>query len=584
MTLLRILEKFRRILSRHQKMRILELAVLMIVGSFMEMLSVSLILPFVKAVMSPESVMANAYVQMLCRALSIESHRTFLVFLALVMALLYILKNCFLLFQLTVQHRFVYNNMFTIQQKLLQGYLSRPYEYFLGVKSGEVFRVIGNDTEEAFKMLTEILFLFSELVVSGSLLITIFIVSPTMTVEMAVLLLALTLLIQKLIRPVLKKAGQMSQKAYAGMNQWLFQAIQGIKEVKLMGCENYFEKNFERDGRLYVRTRYQNQTLSIIPRFMIEAVMMCIFFVLIAVMIYRGAEFEYIIPILSGMAMAAVRLLPSVNRISASMAEISFGEPAVDKMIENLRELSDYHVEYKGKGSSLKEKQKLNLLSDQIELSHITYRYPAGEKNILEDASMKIKKGMSVGIVGASGVGKTTVADIFLGLLNPQKGRVLVDGVDIQTNIEGWISQIGYIPQSIFMLDGNIKENVAFGILDEDIDEGMVWTALKEAAMDEFVKSLPEGLHTQLGERGIRLSGGQRQRIGIARALYLNPSVLFFDEATSALDNETETAIMDSINHLHGTKTMVIIAHRLTTIAGCDEVYRVENKGIQIEK
>lgn len=581
MTLLRILKKFRQILSRHQKIRILELAALMIVGSFMEMLSVSLILPFVQAVMSPESVMTNAFVQMVCRLLGIENHRTFLVFLALVMAFLYILKNCFLLFQLTVQHRFVYNNMFTIQQKLLRGYFSRPYEYFLGVKSGEVFRVIGSDTEQAFKVLTEILFLFSELVVSGALLITIFVISPEITIEMAVLLWVLTLFIQKMIRPILKKAGQMSQKAHAGMNQWIFQAIQGIKEVKLMRCENYFEKKFEQDGRVYVKTRYQNQTLSVIPRFMIEAVMMCTFFVLIAVMIYRGAKFEYVIPILSGMAMATVRLLPSVNRISASMAEISFGEPAVDKMIENLQELSDYHVE---KSSVSEGERKLQPLSGQIELSNITYQYPAGDKNILEDASMKIRKGMSIGIVGISGAGKTTAADVLLGLLKPQKGRVLLDGVDIQTDIEGWISQIGYIPQSIFMLDGDIRENVAFGVLEEDVDEDMVWTALKEAAMDEFVKSLPEGLHTQLGERGIRLSGGQRQRIGIARALYLNPSVLFFDEATSALDNDTETAIMDSINYLRGTKTMVIIAHRLTTIAGCDRVYRVENGKIQREK
>ena len=202
----------------------------------------------------------------------------------------------------------------------------------------------------------------------------------------------------------------------------------------------------------------------------------------------------------------------------------------------------------------------------------------------MSDASMKVEKGMSVGIVGTSGAGKTTAADILLGLLEPRDGKVLVDGVDIQTDIEGWISQIGYIPQSIFMLDGDIRENVAFGVLEEDIRDDMVWTALKEAAMDEFVRSLPEGLHTQIGERGIRLSGGQRQRIGIARALYLNPSVLFFDEATSALDNETETAIMDSINHLHGSKTLVIIAHRLTTIAGCDMVYRVEDGKIYRER
>lgn len=189
-----------------------------------------------------------------------------------------------------------------------------------------------------------------------------------------------------------------------------------------------------------------------------------------------------------------------------------------------------------------------------------------------------------MGVVGASGAGKTTAVDILLGLLKPQKGKVLIDGTDISLDMDGWLSEIGYIPQFIFMLDGDIRENVAFGVPEGEIDDDKVWEALEEAALAEFVKSLPDGLNTQIGERGLRLSGGQRQRIGIARALYSDPSILFFDEATSALDNETEAAIMDSINHLHGTKTMVIIAHRLTTIEGCDIVYRVEDGKIRRER
>lgn len=190
---------------------------------------------------------------------------------------------------------------------------------------------------------------------------------------------------------------------------------------------------------------------------------------------------------------------------------------------------------------------------------------------------MKIKKGMSVGVAGLSGAGKTTAMDTLLGLLKPKNGKVLVDGTDIETNMKSWNMQVGYIPQNIFMLDGNIRENVAFGVPCKDIDDEKVWDALRDAALDIFVKNLPKGLDTELGERGLRLSGGQRQRIGIARALYPNPSVLFFDEATSALDNETEAAIMDSIHHLQGKKTIIMIAHRLTTIENCDVVYRVEN-------
>lgn len=584
MVLIRVLKKFRQILSRHQKIRIIGLGVLMVIGGFMEMLSVTLILPFIEAVMTPEKIMANRYIRVLCGAFGIESHRTFLVFMALVMAALYVLKNIFLLLQMMIQQRFVYNNRFATQQSLLRNYLLRPYEFFLEVKSGEVLRVIGEDTSEAFYVLTQLLSLISELVVSVALLFTAFVISPGMTIEMAAALLITVFLIQRVLRPLLERAGRTYQETSAGMHQWLIQSIQGIKEIKIMRCEKYFESNFEKNGRLAVRASYLRETLALVPRFMIEAAAMCSFFVIIAAMIYRGNPLERIIPILSGLAMAAVRLLPAMNRISACMAGITFREPAVDKMIENLREVSDYDVSHSDE-RQLKEKGKrIQGLSGEIELLDITYRYPTGKEDVLDGAAMEIQKGTSVGIVGVSGAGKTTAVDILLGLLRPQKGEVLIDGTDISLDMDGWLSEIGYIPQFIFMLDGDIRENVAFGIPDDDIDDDMVWTALEEAALAEFVRSLPEGLYTQLGERGIRLSGGQRQRLGIARALYSNPSILFFDEATSALDNETEAVIMDSINHLHGTKTMVIIAHRLTTIEGCDIIYRVESGKIRRER
>ena len=210
-------------------------------------------------------------------------------------------------------------------------------------------------------------------------------------------------------------------------------------------------------------------------------------------------------------------------------------------------------------------------------MKNITYRYPNTDTLIFDDANVTFPVGRSIGIVGTSGAGKTTIIDICLGLLHPEKGVVLADGVDIQTNYRGWLRNIGYIPQTIFMLDGSIRKNVAFGVPDEDIDDEKVWNALREAQLDEHVRSLPDGLGTEIGERGIRLSGGQRQRIGIARALYEDPEVLVLDEATSALDGETEAAIMDSINRLHGRKTLIIIAHRLTTIAGCDMIFRVKD-------
>lgn len=572
MSIIRILKKFRLILSRHQKVRIIELAVLMIIGGFMEMLSVALILPFAEAVANPRDVAAKPYVKIICQILHLDNYRDFLVFLAVLMAFVYIVKNAFFVFQMGIQNRFVWNNMFAIQQRLLRSYLSRPYEYYLGINSGEILRIIENDTSEAFYLLTFLLGLFSEAAVSVILVSTIFLISPGVTLGMAVMLLGIVMVILKVIRPVLRQSGIANQAAYANMKQWLLQAIQGIKELKIMRKEQFFEDNFEKSGNVYVKTLYKSGVLSLIPKFTIEAAAMSAFFLTVAFMIYSGTQLESLVPILSGIAVAAIRLLPAANRISYNMANISFREPMLDKLMESLNDIYD-----SDKGGWQENSGGL-ITSGFLEASlhDVSYCYPKGKEKILDMANMTIRRGQSVGIIGASGAGKTTMVDVFLGLLQPQNGKVFVNGINIEEDMDGWLSKIGYIPQTIFILDGNVRENVAFGITEEQIDDEAVWKALKEAALDEFVHSQPEGLSTPLGERGIRLSGGQRQRIGIARALYNNPEILFFDEATSALDHETETEIMHSIDRLHGYKTMIIIAHRLSTIENCDIIYRIQ--------
>lgn len=305
-------------------------------------------------------------------------------------------------------------------------------------------------------------------------------------------------------------------------------------------------------------------------------------FVIIAVMISTGTELDTIIPMLTAVAMAAIRLLPSINRISSALSTVAYGEPMLDKVIENLRILEDNESRLSTFGFDGKSNGNEITYSETINFSNITYHYPGSDENILEGADMQIKKGDSVGIIGSSGSGKTTSVDILLGLLLPQSGAVFIDGIDIHEGLASWYDQIGYIPQMIFMLDDSIKANIAFG--EREVDEEKVICALKNASLYDFVQALPDGLDTQIGERGVRLSGGQRQRIGIARALYKNPQVLILDEATSALDNETEADIMESINSLHGNKTIIIIAHRLTTIQACDHIYRVEGKKILKEK
>ncbi|WP_337664731.1 ABC transporter ATP-binding protein, partial [Suilimivivens sp.] len=295
----------------------------------------------------------------------------------------------------------------------------------------------------------------------------------------------------------------------------------------------------------------------------------------LVVYINGGGDITAMVTTISAFAIAAVRVLPSVNRINTYITEIAYTQPSLDFVYDNLQEgMKTDAMLAERKAYSQVEKLKLD---HQIELDHISFHYPDSDKNIFEDAHMIIPKGKSVGIIGTSGAGKSTIVDILLGLLHAQTGMITCDGVDIFKNYESWLAQIGYIPQSIYLIDESIRDNIAFGIDADKIDEKRIWEVLEEAQLKEFVEELPEGLDTTIGDRGVRLSGGQRQRIGIARALYNDPEILVFDEATSALDNDTEAAVMEAVNSFHGRKTMIIIAHRLNTIEKCDMIYKVEN-------
>lgn len=588
MSIFRVTKKFSSILSRHQRLRVIELAVLMFFGGLLEMCSVSLVLPFMNAVMEPEATMEKWYVKLVCGLFGIEAPRTFLLFAAILLAFVYIVKNCYLLFQFNIQYRFVYGNMVSMQNKVLDTYIHRPYEFFLTVSSGEIVRIINTDIPDTFNLLTALLSIFTEVITSGLLVATIAYIAPLITLCMAVVLLIVLLLINRIIRPRLRRAGIRLQESGAGMNKWLLQSVQGIKELKIMSKEEYFQANFGVHGRKYVDSRRKNATLSVMPRFFIEAVSMSTMFLIIAFLIYRGNGLITIVPMLTATATAAIRLLPSANRVSSGLANLSYYEPMLDKLIESIKEIEETPGNTNGTEidsiTGAETTAKLGAVQNEICFNEITFRYPNTEIDVLSDASVTIRRGESVGIVGGSGAGKTTAVDILLGLLRPKNGQVLVDNINISTDMKGWHGQIGYIPQMIFMLDDTIRRNVSFGEKDEDISDETVWRALEDAALADYVRGLPKGLDTEIGERGVRLSGGQRQRIGIARALYRDPAILVFDEATSALDNETEKEIMESIQHLQGHKTMIIIAHRLTTIENCDHVYRVENGKIKLER
>ena len=577
--MIEVIKKFNAILSRGQKIRIGIIIVLMLAGAVLETASVSLIVPLMTTIMNPDFFTENKYAALVCRWLDLHSANTFMIAVLIGLIMLFLGKDIFLFFEYYVQSRFICNNRLATQQKLMHAYLNKPYEFYLNASTGEIIRIITADVQSAFNLLQSILDFFTEFAVSMALIIAIVIVDWQMATLTAAILILEMLLIYKVIKPVLRSAGESKQRNDAYSNKWILQSLEGIKEVKVSKKEDYFEEQYVSYSKKANSAEKTSRVLQNAPRLMIEAVTISSLLGMIAILLMRGRDIATLMPQLSAFAVAAVRLLPAVNRISTALNSIAFYAPTLDHLEDNLGELKENAA-----ADDVAQNDSKISFDNDCHIKDVSFRYPNSEKNVLEKADMRIPVGKSIGIVGSSGAGKTTVVDILLGLLQTDDGQVLVDGKDIFCNYDSWLAQLSYIPQTIYMLDDTIRANVAFGVPKDRISDSQIWHALEEAQLKEFVQGLPDGLDTMIGERGVRLSGGQRQRIGIARALYTDPKLLIFDEATSALDNETEAAIMEAINSLHGKKTMIIIAHRLTTIEECDMIYRVENGKIHQEK
>lgn len=577
----KILIKLKVLLDKKQKRTMVGLLFMMLIGAMLEVASIGVVVPVVQVVMDENSVNEGGMVQFFYELLPVSSVKQFAVIIMLALIGLFILKNLFLFVQQKFMLSFVYGNQFSTSERMMKNYLRKDYEYYLNADTAVVQRNITSDVNNMYALILALLQLVSESIVFVCLVIGLFVTDPVMTVLVTVVLLAVLFAIKVVLKPIMHKAGEDNQNFYSGLFKWISQTVQGIKEVKIAGKEQYFVDEYIECGRGYVNAVQKYSLYNSVPRLLIETVMIACMVGYMMYLMVQGISVDKLVPTLSAFAIAAMRLLPSANRINNQLNTMAFSEPFFMGVSDNLQdEINDRNVDM----SFARESDKKLPITKNIVMSDITYAYPNTDKLIFDHAQLEIPVGSAVGIVGTSGAGKTTVVDILLGLLKVQSGTIYADGVDVMESYRSWLKNIGYIPQMIFMLDGTIRENIAFGVHKERINEKRIWEVLREAQLDEFVKTLPAGLDTEIGERGIRLSGGQRQRIGIARALYEDPEVLILDEATSALDNDTEAAIMDSINRLHGRKTLIIIAHRLQTIEKCDMIYRVENGKAVLEK
>ena len=576
----KMLKKINLLLDRKQKTRMVGLVLIMLIGAILETMGIAMIVPVMKAVVDPEAISANKYhMGDIYRLFHMTSSTQLVVFLMGAIVVIFVLKDIFLFLSNKLLLNFIYTNQFETSNRMMINFMMRPYEYYLNADTSIIQRNITSDINNVYALILTLLQMTSELIVFVFLVAVLLAINPKMTLIISAVLIVTLLVIRYLIKPIMLKAGKDNQNYYSGLYKWINQAVTGIKEIKVANKESYFINEYAKCGEGYVRAVQKYNLYNSSPRLLIETVCIAsLVFYMMFEMLGGETQLSEMISQVSVLAAAAARLLPSANRINNYTTSIAYLEPFLDNVSDNLQqEIHDKNISYRAEDYKKKVTVEKLPVKKAIEMKNITYRYPNTDTLIFDDANVTFPVGRSIGIVGTSGAGKTTIIDICLGLLHPEKGVVLADGVDIQTNYRGWLRNIGYIPQTIFMLDGSIRKNVAFGVPDEDIDDEKVWNALREAQLDEHVRSLPDGLGTEIGERGIRLSGGQRQRIGIARALYEDPEVLVLDEATSALDGETEAAIMDSINRLHGRKTLIIIAHRLTTIAGCDMIFRVKD-------
>ncbi len=564
------------LLDRQQKRKMVLLVFLMLIGAILETLGISMIMPVMNVVLEENAVEKHEYLQVICGVFRIDNTRDLMILVMVALVVIFALKNLFLFGQQKVQLRFVYTNQFATSRRMMINFMKRPYEYYLNADTSVIQRNITSDVNNMYGLILALLGLVSEAIVFICLAVVSLVADVWMSITVSALLIVVLLVIKCILKPIMKKAGEENQDYYSGLYKWIDQSVMGIKEIKIANKESYFINEYSKCGAGYVGAVQRYNLFNATPRLLIETVAIAGMVLYMMLQLLQGTQVTDIMPQLTLLAMAAMRLIPCANRINNHLTSISYFEPFFMGVSDNLQEeIRDESIDYGEETYQKKIEVEKLPIRKEICLENITFKYPNTDVLIFDHADMTIPIGSAVGIVGTSGAGKTTIVDIMLGLLQVETGSILADGVEVREHYASWLKNIGYIPQTIFMIDSSIRKNVAFGCADEDIDDDKVWEALKEAQLDGFVKGLPEGLDTSIGERGIRLSGGQRQRIGIARALFEDPEVLVLDEATSALDNETEAAIMDSINRLHGRKTLIIIAHRLQTIEKCDMVYRV---------
>lgn len=574
-----MVKKLRYVFDRKDKIKLVGLAILMVIGSVLELLAVAVFNPFIEVLMQTSSIEDDSFLKLFFTHIHLNGIEQYLVVLSALIAVIYLVKNIYLSFLQNVILSFSYTTRMNLATRLLTTYMNEPYTFHLSKNIAEMQRCLQSDTSQFMSLINSCLQLTVEMVTCLALAAYLFHTSHSITVVIGVLLLLCIGLFFMISKKVSSRLGRQNENYNAKLFQWINQSLGGIKELKILQREEYFIDSYKTNYKKLIWGARVNELIAALPKYIVETVAMVgLVFAIIIKLLFGHGALETFIPQIAVFAVAAFRLLPSVGRVNAYINSIMYNKASLDMIYDDLKEIDSEPVQE----IEWQEKKEKWIFTKGVTVEHVSYHYPDSDVEVLHDISLEIPKGKTVALIGPSGAGKTTLADIVLGLLPPVSGVVRMDQHNVYENLRSWREKLGYIPQSIYLSDDTIRNNVAFGIYEAQIDDNAIWKALEKAQLKEFVQGLENGLDTYVGDRGVRLSGGQRQRIGIARALYHDPEILVLDEATSALDSSTEQAVMESIESLQGLKTMIIIAHRLTTIKNADLVYEVSGGNVTL--
>ena len=556
------------LLEPARRRRVFALFGLMVIGMLMETLGIGLVIPALALMTHGDIGAKYPVLEPWLRRAGNPTHAQLVIFGMLALVGIYAIKSLFLAFLAWRQARFTFELAANLSQRLFTGYLRQPYVFHLCRNSAQLIRNVLGQVSDASGVVQQGLTLATETLVVAGVSALLLAVEPVGAIVVMATLGVSGWAAHRVTRRHMLRWGE-ARQLHEGMRiQHLQQGLGGVKDVKLLGREEDFLNQYAFHNQGSARAGEGQLTLQAIPRLWLEFLAVAGLAVLVLIMIMRGKSLDALLPTLGLFAAAAFRLMPSVNRVLISLQTVRFATPVVDTLYSEFRLLSE--------GVVPRRVGTLRFAS-AVELHDLTFKYPGASSPALRGISLTVRKGESVGFIGTTGAGKSTLVDIILGLLTPDSGSLTIDGEDAQANLRDWQGQIGYVPQSIYLTDDTLKRNVAFGLANEQIDEQAVLRAVRAAQLEQLIADLPSGLDTVVGERGIRLSGGQRQRIGIARALYHDPQVLVLDEATSSLDTATERGVMRAVHALQGEKTVLIVAHRMSTVEHCDRLYRLES-------